>query len=192
MYRQIMMKQAENKEKLKEHFPELREKSGIYIMTRYDENGFRYAYIGQSNKILTRIAQHIDGYQHIDLSLKKHGLYSDDNKYGWKIEALYMPETELNAAEQKYIKEYAEKGYQLRNKTSGSQGIGKMGLDIDKKEPKKYREGIRQGEKNARRYIAKLFEKDLKAEINGKVTKNKEKSYLRFYKYINIIEEENE
>ena len=108
-----------------------------------------------------------------------------------KIYILDDEQTSINQME-KYIKEYAEKGYQLRNKTSGSQGIGKMGLDIDKKEPKKYREGIRQGEKNARRYIAKLFEKDLKAEINGKVTKNKEKSYLKFYKYINIIEEENE
>lgn len=39
-------------------------------MVRTDENGFRYAYIGQAVHILTRLAQHLVGYQHIDLSLK--------------------------------------------------------------------------------------------------------------------------
>lgn len=62
------------------------------------------------------------GYQHIDLSIKKHGLYSEENLYGWKIKFMNLKKAELDDAEQHFIKLYASHGYQLRNKTSGSQG----------------------------------------------------------------------
>lgn len=73
---QIMTIEQKNKKKLLEVEPRLDDKSGIYFLTRTDENGFKYAYIGQAKHILTRLSQHMVGYQHIDLSIKKHGFYS--------------------------------------------------------------------------------------------------------------------
>ena len=53
-----------------------------------DEEGIKYAYIGQAKHILTRLAQHLTGYQHIDLSIRKHGLYSNRNFYNRLIRNL--------------------------------------------------------------------------------------------------------
>ena len=78
-FRQAKAIEAKNKQKWLALNPMLDESSGIYILTRQDENGFRYAYVGQAKRILTRLSQHLSGYQHIDLSLKSHGLYSEDN-----------------------------------------------------------------------------------------------------------------
>ena len=51
-------------------FYDLKDESGIYILTRYDDNGFKFAYVGQAKKVLTRLAEHPMGYkQHIDFSL---------------------------------------------------------------------------------------------------------------------------
>lgn len=35
------------------------------------------------------------GYQHIDLSIKKHGLYSEENLYGWKIKFMNLKKLNL-------------------------------------------------------------------------------------------------
>ena len=52
-------------------FYDLKDESGIYILTRYDDNGFKFAYVGQAKKVLTRLAEHPMGYkQHIDFSLR--------------------------------------------------------------------------------------------------------------------------
>lgn len=103
--------------------------------------------------MLTRLAQHLDGYnQHIDLSLRKHGLQSEDNSEGWFVTVIKCTEEELDAVEQKYIKEYANKGYQLRNKTSGSQGVGKKGI-ADNKPAKDYYDG-----KLSNRMVQKFWE----------------------------------
>lgn len=118
-FRQAKAIEAKNKKRLLEVNPHLNEGSGIYFLTRTDENGFKYAYVGQAVHILTRLAQHMVGYQHIDLSIKKHGLYSKQNQNGWKIDFNSYPEVVLNEMEQLFIKEYADRGYQLRNKTSG-------------------------------------------------------------------------
>lgn len=78
--------EQENRKRLLKINPELNNHGGIYFLTREDENGFKYAYIGQSKEsagILTRLCQHLAGYsQWIDLSLKKHKLYSEDNTCG--------------------------------------------------------------------------------------------------------------
>ena len=84
-WKQVKAIESVNKKKFLELNNKLNNDSGIYILTRIDENGFRYAYIGQAKHILTRLAQHMVGYQHIDLSLKNHGLYSDKNEYGWNV-----------------------------------------------------------------------------------------------------------
>ena len=166
--------------------PELDDESGIYFLTRTDENGFRYAYIGQAVHILTRLAQHLIGYQHIDLSLKKHGLYADDNPYGWKIGFLHFPKPELDKQEQHYIKAYADYGYQLRNKTSGSQGEGKAQID-DYRPAKGYRDGLKQGRINLARELSHIAEKHLEIRLKPEKQGNKvsEKQYEKFMTLIN-------
>lgn len=161
---------------------ELDEGSGIYFLTRTDEEGFKYAYIGQAKHVLTRLAQHLSGYQHIDLSLKKHGLYSLNNHYGWKVGFMHFPEEMLDDKEQKYIKLYACEGYQLRNKTSGSQGEGKKKID-EYRPSKGYHDGIKQGKKTIARELTGIIEKHLEISLKECKKHNKvsTKALEKFY-----------
>ena len=154
-YRQLYAIKKANEEKILQMCP-CPNTSGIYFLLR-EEDGFRYAYIGQAKHLLSRLAQHLSGYQHIDLSIKKHGLWSKENLTGYKIHFLEFPECLLDEMEQEYIKKYANAGYQLRNVTSGSQGQGKKGLG-NAKQPKTYTEGVVQGEKNMAKRIKHLFD----------------------------------
>lgn len=188
--RQAKAIEQNNKKRLLEVNPKLDEESGIYFLTRIDENGFKYAYIGQAVHILTRLSQHLVGYQHIDLSLKKHKLYSKSNPCGWKIGFLHFPKSELDKQEQHYIKAYADKGYQLRNKTSGSQGEGKAQID-DYKPSKGYRDGIQQGRKNLAKELSHIAEKHLKIEIREDKRYNKvsQKQYEKFMDLLKVGDE---
>lgn len=183
--RQAKVIENQNKKKLLEVNPKLDEKSGIYFLTRTDEDGFKYAYIGQAKHILTRLAQHLVGYQHIDLSLKKHKLYAKDNPFGWKVNFLHFPESQLDEKEQHYIKEYALNGYQLRNKTSGSQGAGKSQID-DYRPQKGYRDGLEQGRKNLARELNHIIDKHLVVSIKPEKANNKV-SIKAFEKFKEIL-----
>lgn len=152
--------------------PNLNEKSGIYFLTRTDENNIRYAYIGQAKHILTRLAQHLTGYQHIDISLKKHGLYSVDNVHGWHIGFLHCPEDKLDNMEQYYIRLYASHGYQLRNKTAGGQGEGKKQID-EYKPAKGYYDGLKQGRKNLAKELVNIIDKHLEISLKPEKANNK-------------------
>lgn len=180
-FRQAKAVEKKNKKRLLEVNRYLDEGSGIYFLTRTDENGFKYAYVGQAVHILTRLAQHMVGYQHIDLSLKKHGLYSADNPYGWKVDYSVCDLKMLDKKEQYWIKQYADLGYQLRNKTSGSQGDGKAQID-DYRPQKGYRDGIQQGRKNMARELSSIVEKHLKIELRADKANNKvsQKQYEKF------------
>lgn len=171
-YRQVKAIEASNKKRLLSVNPELDEKSGIYFLTRTDENNIKYAYIGQAKRILTRLAQHLSGYQHIDISLKKHGLYSKDNIHGWKVGFLYFPIAELDSMEQYYIQRYAVYGYQLRNKTSGSQGEGKRQID-EYRPAKGYHDGLAQGRKNLARELSNIIDKHLVVSLKPEKQNNK-------------------
>ena len=103
-FRKIKAIERENKKRLLEINPDLDEDSGIYFLTRIDENGIKYAYIGQAKHILTRLAQHLVGYQHIDLSINKHRFYSDDNPYGYQIVFRKFQESEVDGQEQHFIR----------------------------------------------------------------------------------------
>ena len=182
-FRQIKAIEKANKEKWVKHFGEIPDTSGIYILTR-EEDGFKYAYVGQAKHILTRLAQHLNGYQHIDLSIKKHGFYNIfNNLTGWFVSYLTYDIAELNDREQYFIKLYANAGYQLLNKTAGGQGKGKFEI-AEIKPRKNYYDGLKQGYEKARKEIAKLFEKNLTFAINGKPNKNKEKALLKFKAFI--------
>ena len=173
--------ESKNRKRLLEVNPGLTDESGIYFLTRTDENGFRYAYIGQAVHILQRLAGHLVGYQHIDLSLKKHGLYSIENPYGWKIGFMHFPVNQLDEKEQYYIKMYADNGYQLRNKTSGSQGEGKAQRQ-EYRPHKGYRDGIKQGRKNLARELSSIADKHLTISVRADKQGNKvsEKQFEKF------------
>lgn len=191
-YKQVIAIESKNKKRLLEVNNSLNEKSGIYFLTRMDEDGIRYAYIGQAKHILTRLAQHLVGYQHIDLSLKKHGLYSSSNPYGWKVGFLNFPEKELDEKEQHYIKTYATNGYQLRNKTSGSQGEGKRKID-EYRPAKGYRDGLEQGYKNASKEVSHLFELHLNFSTKNEIpNSNQLKAITKFQDFLNYHKKEGE
>lgn len=188
-YRQVKAIEYANKKKLLQVNPKLDEKSGIYFLTREDEDGIKYAYIGQAKHIITRLAQHLVGYQHIDLSLKKHGLYSNYNLNGWKVGFLHYPEDMLDEMEQKYILQYAQSGYQLRNKTSGSQGEGKR--QIDEYRPQKgYYDGLQQGKRALVKELNNIIEKHLSISLKEE-KKNNKVSIKAFDKFKELLNEEN-
>ena len=186
---QIKAIEAKNKKRLLAVNPKLNDRSGIYFLTRTDEDGINYFYIGQAKHILSRLAQHFSGYQHIDLSLKKRGLYSEENPYGWKVNAINYLQNRLDEMERFWILEYTKKGYQRRyNKTAGGQDKGKE--QVNEYRPSKgYRDGLKQGYRNASREIANLFDKHLnvskKSEKPNKIQDRaleKFNEFLAFYK----------
>ena len=183
--RQVKAIEKANKEKILKVCPNVSERSGIYFLLR-EENGFRFGYVGQAKHLLTRLAGHLRGYQHIDLSIKKHGLYSEGNATGYKIHFLEFPENQLDEMEQKYIKKYANAGYQMRNKTSGSQGEGKQGISANR-QSKGYYDGLEQGKKKSREYVAGLFAKHLTVSTKKQPpTKLQEKALQKFNDFINL------
>ena len=188
-YKQIKAKERQNKERILRTNPYVDEKSGIYFLTREDENGFKFAYIGQAKRLLSRLAEHLSGYQHIDLSLKKHGLYSVENIYGWKIGFIYYPLDRLDEMEQYHIKEYADMGFQLKNKTTGSQCEGKQQLN-EYRPAKGYYDGLKQGRKSLAKELSIIIEKHL--EISLKQGKEHNKISLKqFEKFKELLKEEN-
>lgn len=178
-YRQIFERKKEYERRILKVCPTAKNESGIYIFLR-EENGFKYAYIGQSVKVLDRLGSHLAGYtQHIDKSIKAHKLFSEENPHGWKIECLYFPTEQLNEKEQYYIKLYANNGYQVRNRTSGSQDGDKFSI-AENKSPKNYTDGVLYGEKKTLRKIKELFEKYLDVSVKDKPNKIKERKLQEF------------
>lgn len=170
--KQVKAIEYKNKKRLLDVNPHLDDGSGIYFLTREDENGIKYAYIGQAKRILTRLAQHFDGFQHIDLSIKKHGLHAANNPYGWKVGFMHFPVSDLDEKEQYYIKMYARNGYQLRNKTAGGQGKGKS--QIDEYRPQKgYHDGLVQGKKSLAKELSNIIEKHLVVSLKEEKRNNK-------------------
>lgn len=184
---------ARHKRKLAEHFGEITNESGIYILTRADY-GLKFAYVGQAKHILERLAGHLEGHKdHIDKSLKKHGLYDkESNPQGWRLsKTLRISLVKLNEVERNLINMYGNAGYQLLNKTSGGQDGEKQGI-APNKESKGYYDGLHQGYLNARRDVAKLFKANLIVQINGKEGVRKQKALEKFLDFINVGEENNE
>lgn len=187
-YKQIYAIKKANEERILKVCPNCPNTSGIYFLLR-EENGFKFGYIGQAKHILERLGAHLSGYQHIDLSLKKHGLWSEENPNGYKVHFLEYPESQLDEMEQKYIKQYANAGYQMRNATSGSQGVGKKGLD-NARPTRTYYDGLEQGYKNAQKEVAHLFDLHLDYKTKSdNPNKNQQKAYQKFKDF---LEGENE
>lgn len=185
--RQIYAIKSKNRKRILEVCPDMKNQSGIYFYTRTDENGISYFYIGQSVDCLERSISHLTGYQHIDLSIKKRGFYSENNPYGWKLNVMYYPKDKLDEMEQYWILEYTKRGYQCRyNKTAGGQGEGKEKIN-EFKPSKGYRDGIQQGRKNLARELSHIIEKHLVVTIREDKQGNKvsQKQLDKFMELIN-------
>ena len=83
----------------------------------------------------------------------------------------------------------------MRNQTAGSQGVGKKSFGTQKA-GKGYHDGLAQGEKNARKFVADLFAKHLtyapKPKSGKFPTENQLKAMKKFEEFLNIEEEEAE
>ena len=177
-YRQIYAIKKKNEQRILSVCPDCPNTSGIYFLLR-EENGFKYAYIGQAKHLLDRLASHLSGYQHIDLSIKKHGFLSEENPTGYKVHCLQFPENQLDEKEQYFIKKYANAGWQMRNETTGSQGKGKKALG-DAKTPKGYYDGKLQGEKQLAKQLKHIIDTHLVITLK-KETKTSQKALEKFY-----------
>lgn len=161
--------------------------SGIYFLTRLDtETGIKFSYVGQAVKIKQRMLSHMTGYQHIDLSIRKHGLYSEDNPDGWNINFMHFPISELDEKERYYITLYAKNGYQSRNKDTGG-GAGKQELG-ERKPAKGYRDGILQGKKTLARELSSIISKHLTVKLKPEKQGNKV-SQKQLEKFERLIDE---
>lgn len=187
---QIKAIEKKNRERLLKVNPNLNDRSGIYFLTRTDENDISYFYIGQAVNIIQRMCGHLTGYQHIDLSVKKRGFYSEENPYGWKLNFINYTKSDLDKMEQYWILEYTKKGYQCRyNKTAGGQGEGKEKIN-EFKPSRGYRDGLKQGEKNLARELSSIAEKHLKIEIREDKKHNKisKRQYEKFMDLLKVGE----
>lgn len=186
-YKQLYAIKSKNRERILNACPDMKNQSGIYFYTRTDENGISYFYIGQSVDCLERSISHLTGYQHIDLSIKKRGFYSEKNPYGWKLNVMYYPKDKLDEMEQYWILEYTKRGYQCRyNKTAGGQGEGKEKIN-EFKPSKGYRDGIQQGKKVLARELSHIIEKHLVVTLREDKQGNKvsQKQLDKFMELIN-------
>jgi hypothetical protein len=175
-----------NKQRILKICPTVDEGSGIYFFTR-EENGFKYAYVGQSKHLLTRLAEHLNGYSsHIDRSLKKHKLWSEQNPTGWKVDFIRIALDRLNEEERRYVYNCACAGYQMLNKTIGGQDKGKKDI-AERKAPKGYRDGVKQGEKNVLKKIKHLFDLHLVVDVKKQGNKVQLKALEKFKEMLNGI-----
>ena len=183
---QIKAIEKKNRERLLKVNPNLNDRSGIYFLTRTDENDISYFYIGQAVNIIQRMCGHLTGYQHIDNSIKKRGFFSEENPYGWKLNFINYPKSDLDKMEQYWILEYTKRGYQCRyNKTAGGQGEGKEKIN-EFKPSRGYRDGLKQGEKNLARELSSIAEKHLKIEIRED-KKNNKISQRQYEKFMDLL-----
>lgn len=182
--RRLKAIERQNKERILKVCPDVPDTSGIYFFTR-EEDGFKFAYIGQTKHLLTRLVQHIQGYKHLGNSIRKRKLWSEENPTGWKVNYMECPEQLLDEQERIYIRHYADLGYQLLNKTSGGQGEGKK--DIADEPTKGYLEGLHNGYKKAQKEMAHLFKLHLVCGTKKEPpTKLQVKAMQKFEKFIDV------
>ena len=185
-YKKIFAIKSANIKRLKAINNDIDNKSGIYILKRVDEQDFRYAYIGQAKHLDDRLASHLMGYSHIDLSIKKHGFKNENNPYGYEIEIVHCDVDELDDLERFYIKQYANQGYQLRNNTIGGQDNKKKQLGDNIR--KGYQQGVKQGQIKAYKAIKVYFDKYIEPHIKGTPNKIKQRKLIEFLQMLNNID----
>lgn len=159
-----------NRKRIKNLCPNMHDESGIYIWTRTKVVS---CYVGQAKHLIERSVGHLMQYDHLGVSLKKHGLYdANKNPQGWKLDFYYCEPEELDFLERFEIKKASEKGYELYNITSGGQCVGKEDIN-ERKAGKTYRDGLKQGYENCLNEIRALFSKYLDYVVKEPILNSK-------------------
>ena len=188
-YKKFFSTKANNEKRIKNICPNIPYKSGIYVFFRIDESGIKRAYCGQAVSLCERCASHLSEYDHIALSLKKYGFFSDKNPNGWNLIFELCEKEELDNKEIETIKSLADNGYQMYNVTAGGQSKGKLVTGIQKP-AKGYHDGLKQGRKSLAKELSTIIEKHL--EISLKQGKEHNKISLKqFEKFKELLKEEN-
>lgn len=192
-YKQIYAKKSERESRIKKICPNIPNSSGIYVFYRTDEAGIRRAYCGQAVNLCERCASHLAEYDHIALSLKKHGFHTDGNPNGWILIFRTYPKDELDKREVETIKFFADAGYQMYNITAGSQSVGKL-VTGQYKSPKTYREGVQHGKKSLAKELLDIIEKHLTVSVKSEKKGNKvsERMFEKFWNLLKGSDEEND
>jgi hypothetical protein len=190
-YKQIYAIKAEREGRIKKICPNIPYSSGIYVFYRTDEAQIRRAYCGQAINLCERCASHLGEYDHIALSLKKHGFYSGENPYGWKLAFKTCPKSELDEREVATIKSFADDGFQMYNVTAGSQSIGKL-VTGQYKQPKTYSQGVQQGRKNLAKELSNIADKHLVISLKPEKSGNKvsERQLVKFMELLKFDDKE--
>lgn len=186
-YKKIYAMKTERENRIKKICPNIPYSSGIYVFYRTDEANIRRAYCGQAVNLCERCAAHLAEYDHIALSLKKHGFYSADNPYGWKLQFKTCSKNELDEREVATIKQFADAGFQMYNVTAGGQSAGKL-VTGQYKPPKTYREGVQIGRKNMARELSHIIDTHLTVSLKEEKQNNKV-SQRAFEKFNELLEE---
>ena len=157
--------------------------AGIYLYERTDEKGVTYFYIGLAVNIYNRQISHWNGFQRIDISMRKRGFKSDKNPYGWGFKILeYCSKDLLEQKEQYWIMEYLKQGKQTYNLNYGG---NKGKTNTFDKERKGYKQGVENGYEKARNEVKVFFEKYLDFTIKGNTNKIKERKFNEFKEWLN-------
>ena len=185
-YKQLFAIQSKLEKQLKLACPEIDSKSGIYFLTRKDDDG-SFFYIGKGVNLIRRMCSHLQGYQQrIDISLKKRRFYSDENTLGWKLNVMHFKPEELDEKERYFIDLYLKNNWTSYNVESG----GTIGKTIvgERKPAKTYTDGIKQGRNKAREEIKIYFDKYLDFAIKPPANKIKERKAEEFKKFLEVGE----
>ena len=181
-YKQLFAIQSKLEKQLKLACPEIDNKSGIYFLTRKDDDG-SFFYIGKGVNLIRRMCSHLQGYQQrIDISLKKRGFYSEGNTLGWKLNVMHFKPEELDEKERYFIDLYLKNNWTSYNVESGGT-IGKTIIG-ERKPAKTYTDGIKQGRNKAREEIKIYFDKYLDFAVKPPANKIKERKAEEFKKFL--------
>ena len=132
---------------------------------------------------MDRNIAHIIGYQqHIDVSIKKRGFYSDDNPSGWKLNVLYYPKEDLDKWERHWIELYRSGGYHLYNIESG--GTDGKTIIGERKPPKTYRDGLSQGRKSLTKELRHIIDTHLEIKLRNENNKISQKAFEKFWELL--------
>lgn len=183
-YKQLYAIKRDLEKKVQTHNSKITHDSGIYAF----ERTVNYVYVGQSKDLLNRTVSHLQGYeQHIDLSLKKHGIYSNQNPAGWRVDVLEKcEECDLDGAERRWIEYYNTSPVcELLNITDGGQGKGKADIG-QRKAVKGYQDGKKAGrDKILKEINERLVKGDIRLVID-KPNKIKEKHLAKLYEILGV------
>lgn len=183
-YKQLYAIKRDLEKKVQAHNSKITHDSGIYAF----ERTVNYVYVGQSKDLLNRTVSHLQGYeQHIDISLKKHGLYSEVNPDGWRIKILDKCDfDDLDGAERRWIEWYNSNPlYNVLNITDGGQGKGKADIG-QRKAVKGYQDGKKAGrDKILKEINERLVNGDIRLVID-KPNKTKEKHLAKLYEILGV------